>query len=98
MFIEKMTEIEKEEIKKLCYDIKVYQTTESEAKKEKEKSKGKLKAILDKYGYNGKETIDIFKIEYEEQKKQVVDTELLKTCGLYDKFSKEQVTKPLTVR
>ena len=93
-----LTSEEKEIVKMLCHDIKIYQNTESEAKREKEKAKDKLKTILDKYNYNGNEKIDIFSIDYKEQVKTVVDTEKLKACGLYDNFSKEQVSKPLTVR
>ena len=98
MFVEKMTEADKIELKALCNDCKIFQLTESEAKKEKEKTKDKIKAILDKYGYNAKETIDIYKIDYEEQEKTSVDTEAMKACGIYDKFLKKQTVKPLTIR
>lgn len=98
MFIEKMTMEEKEELKKLCYDCMVYQKMESEAKKEKDNTKTKMKKILDKYGYNAKETLDIYKIEYETQTRREIDSEALKACGLYDKFLKTKEQKPLTVR
>lgn len=98
MYIEKFTPEEKEQLKKLCYDCKVYQTMESDAKKLKEQTKEQIKKILNKYGYNAKETIDIYKIEFQEQIKPQVDTEKLKACGLYEKFLKTEKVKPLTIR
>lgn len=98
MFIEKMTDIEKETLKKLCDDHKIYQLTETEAKKEKEKVKEKIKAILEKYGYNGVENLDIYSIDYKEVSKPVIDSDKLKKDGLYESYTKIQTTKPLTIR
>lgn len=96
--IEKMTNEEKEQLKKLCYDYKVYQTTESEAKKEKEKTSKAIKELLDKYEYNTSETLDIYTIDYKEQNSRVADTDKMKKCGIYDNFCKIQYKKPLTIR
>ena len=93
-----MTIEEKEALKNLCNDYKVYQKTESEAKKEKEKTAKEIKSLLDKYGYNASETIDIFTIDYREQTAQVADTEKMKTSGIFEAFSKTQHKKPLTIR
>lgn len=96
--IEKMTVEEKEQLKKLCYDYKVYQTTESEAKKEKEKTSKAIKELLDKYNYNTSESLDVYTIDYKEQNPRIADTDKMKMDGIYDKYSKIQHKKPLTIR
>lgn len=98
MFIEKMEASEKELLKNLCKDYKIFQLTEAEAKKEKEKTGKAIKTILDKYGYTGTETLDIYSIQYSEQKKRIPDSDKMKASGIFDQFSKEQITKPLTIR
>lgn len=98
MFIEKMTAEERETLRKLCNDCKVYQTMEAEAKKAKDDTKEKIRVLLDAYGYEAKETLDIFTIDYRTQEKQIADTDKLKKDGLFEKYSKFQVTKPLTIR
>lgn len=98
MYIEKMMIEEKEELLKLCHDHKIFQQTESEAKKEKEKTKEKIRKILDKYGYDAMEKLDIYSIEYKAYMKPQLDTESLKACGLYEKFTILKEQKPLTIR
>lgn len=89
---------DREQLKKLCYDYKVFLTMESEASDGKKDIGAKIKAILDKYGMNGKFVIDVNSITYKEQVAQVADTEKMKKDGIYDKYSKTQHKKPLTIR
>ena len=96
--LNKLTKEEKEKLLSLCYDCKVYQNMESEAKEAKETAKKKIKEILDPYGYNGKEKIDIYTIDYKEQKKRIADTQKMKYNGIYMEYTKEDITKPLTIR
>lgn len=96
--IEKMTVEEKEHLKKLCSDYKVYSNTKSEAEKLQKETGTEIKKLLDKYGFSGKEYIDEYCLQYEEQKKQVADTDKMKASGIYDMYSKTQVTKPLYIR
>ena len=96
--IDKLTIEEKETLKKLCYDYKVYQVTESEAKKAKEKTGKAIKEILDKYEFNGNMVIGIYAIDYKEQESRIADTDKLKKDGKYNEYSKIQHKKPLTIR
>lgn len=98
MYIEKMNVQEKENLKKLCSEYRLYQNTESEAKKAKENTGKAIKALLDNIGFNGDDYIDVYHIIYKEQEKKAIDSEKLKTAGLYDTFSKVQVTKPLNIK
>ncbi len=98
MFIEKLTVQEKENLKKLCSDYRLYQNTESEAKKEKENTGKAIKDLLDNVGFNGNDYLDVYHIIYKEQEKKTVDSDKLKAAGLYDTFSKVQITKPLNIK
>lgn len=98
MIIEKMTIEEKETLKKLCYDYKIFQSTEAEAKKAKENTGKEIKKILDKYEYNTSETIDIYTIDYKEQTSFIADTNKMKEKGIYDEYKKPQHKKPLNIR
>lgn len=96
--LEKLTNEQKETLKKLCYDYKVFQTMESESKKGKEKTAKDIKALLESIGFNDTETIDVFSIQYREVTKSVIDSEEMKKDGIYNKYTKQQKTKPLTIR
>ena len=93
-----LTEEEKNTLKNLCHDYKIYMCTESEAKKAKEETAKQVKAILDKISSEGKETIDIYNIDYKTQTKFVADTDKMRKAGIYDDFKKQQITKPLNIR
>jgi hypothetical protein len=94
----KLTKEEAKNLENLLNDYKVYQTTESEAKREKEKTGKAIKEILDKIGMNETECFSNYTITYKEQIKFVADSDKMKECGIFEAFSKEQKTKPLTVR
>lgn len=98
MFIEKLTILEKENLKNLCRDYKTFQTMEAESKKSKENTGKAIKALLDKYNVNDDDFIADFHIIYKEIEKTTVDTDKLKKSGLYEKFSKTQVAKPLNIK
>ena len=95
---DKLSNEEKKTLSNLLNDYKVYQTTESEAKKEKEKTAKLIKPLLDKIGMNDTEYFSNYSITYKEQIKFVADTDKMKESGIFEAFSKEQKTKPLTVR
>ena len=76
----------------------MYQTMKSEAEKEQKRIDTEIKPLLDKIGMNGTEFFRNFSITYKEQTKRIADTDKMKESGIFEAFSKEQKTKPLTVR
>ena len=93
-----LSEEEKNTLEALLNDHKVYQTMKSEAEKEQKRIDSEIKPLLEKIGMNGTEFFRNFSITYKEQIKPIADTEKMKQCGIFEAFSKEQKTKPLTVR
>ena len=98
MFIEKLSVQEKENLKNLCSEYKNAQTLESDSKKAKEAAGKAIKALLDKYNVNDDDYISEYHIIYKEQEKKAIDSDKLKAAGLYDTFSKIQVSKPLNIK
>ena len=93
-----LSEEERNTLENLLKDFKVYQTMKAESEKEQKRISGEIKPLLDKIGMNGTNFFRNFSITYKEQTKQIADTDKMKQSGIFEAFSKEQKTKPLTVR
>ena len=68
---------------------------ESELKKEKDKLAGLIKAHM---GEQTELFLSEYHVIYRDVVKTVVDSDKLRSAGLYDTFSKQQVTRPLYVK
>lgn len=94
----KLTTEEKEKLISNIHDYKLFQTTESEAKKGKESCGKTIKEIFEKYGFSGTTYIEDKTVTYKEQTKRVADNNKIKELGLWLELSTEQTTKPLSIR
>lgn len=55
-------------------------------------------AVKDFMGDDTELVLGAFKVTYKEVQKRVADTAAMKAAGIYDEYSKVQVTRPFTVR
>ena len=68
---------------------------EGELKREKEKLAGLIKTHM---GEQTELFLSEYHVIYRDVVKTVVDSDKLRSAGLYDTFSKQQVTRPLYVK
>lgn len=85
------------ELISILSDYKSIVNMESELKKEKEKLANKIKAYMDSIEQSDFH-ISEYHVIYKEVIKTVVNTDLLKEKGLFDEYSKKQVSRPLQVK
>ena len=83
------------ELIKILSDYKTFSRIADEAEKEKKKL---ANIIRDYMGSDTEKIIAEYKITYKEVKKLVADSDKMKACGIFDEYSKEQVSRPLYVR
>lgn len=85
------------ELISILSNYKTILSMESELKKEKEKLAAQIKSFM-----NSMEQTEYYIAEYhviyKEVIKTVINTELLKENGLYNEYSKQQITRPLSVK
>lgn len=83
------------ELLKVLSDYKTAAAMEKEIKAEKEKLAKIIKDFMDA---KTELIIGEYRIDYKEIIKQVADPDKMKSAGIFEAFSKEQITRPLYVR
>ena len=86
--------MDKAEIEKLIESRQNYYRIMDEAKKQVEEYTEQIKAIM---GENESLIVGPFKVTWKEVTKTVADTAKMKSAGIYEAFSKQQVSRPFRV-